>query len=54
METATDSVIQSSFGPPKKEVLFKILVIGELGAGKTSFIKRYGKRLRAEVSTYPC
>lgn len=25
----------------KREFLFKILVIGELGAGKTSFIKRY-------------
>ena len=28
-------------GGQKKEFLFKILVIGELGAGKTSFIKRY-------------
>ena len=26
---------------PRKEFLFKILVIGELGAGKTSLIKRY-------------
>ena len=26
---------------PKREFLFKILVIGELGCGKTSFIKRY-------------
>ena len=25
----------------KKEVLYKILVIGDLGAGKTSIIKRY-------------
>ena len=28
-------------GPTKREFLFKILVIGELGAGKTAFIKRY-------------
>ncbi|KAL1454463.1 hypothetical protein WDU94_010711 [Cyamophila willieti] len=27
--------------PDKKEFLYKILVIGELGAGKTSIIKRY-------------
>ena len=26
---------------PKNELLYKILVIGELGTGKTSFIKRY-------------
>lgn len=25
----------------RREYLFKILVIGELGSGKTSFIKRY-------------
>ena len=29
------------FGPSKNEFLYKILVIGELGSGKTSFIKRY-------------
>lgn len=27
--------------PDKREHLYKILVIGELGTGKTSFIKRY-------------
>lgn len=27
--------------PTKKEHLYKILVIGDLGTGKTSFIKRY-------------
>lgn len=26
---------------PKREFLFKIIIIGELGSGKTSFIKRY-------------
>lgn len=31
----------SSSGRPKNELLYKILVIGELGTGKTSFIKRY-------------
>ena len=32
----------------RKEFLFKILVIGELGAGKTSFIKRYVHNLFSE------
>ncbi len=31
----------SSSVRPKNELLYKILVIGELGTGKTSFIKRY-------------
>ena len=32
----------------RKEFLFKILVIGELGSGKTSFIKRYVHNLFSE------
>ena len=28
-------------GQPRNEFLYKILVIGELGTGKTSWIKRY-------------
>lgn len=32
---------QFQSGNPKKEHLFKVLVIGDLGVGKTSFIKRY-------------
>lgn len=31
----------ASSSPEKREHLYKILVIGELGTGKTSFIKRY-------------
>ena len=31
----------SHFEGQKNEVLYKILVIGELGTGKTSYIKRY-------------
>eukprot|EP01086_Lenisia_limosa_P010722 TRINITY_DN35331_c0_g1_i1.p1 TRINITY_DN35331_c0_g1~~TRINITY_DN35331_c0_g1_i1.p1 ORF type:complete len:214 (-),score=68.74 TRINITY_DN35331_c0_g1_i1:64-705(-) len=27
--------------PPQKECLFKVLVVGDLGVGKTSFIRRY-------------
>lgn len=33
--------MSTSSSPEKREHLYKILVIGELGTGKTSFIKRY-------------
>ena len=32
---------QEARGVEKKEFLFKVLVIGDLGVGKTSIIKRY-------------
>ncbi len=41
MEAAEVSDSKSAFAMARRELLFKILVIGELGAGKTSFIKRY-------------
>ena len=36
-------------GGEKKEHLYKILVIGELGTGKTSIIKRYVHQLFSQV-----
>ena len=36
----TNAMVHASAGP-KRELLYKVLVIGELGCGKTSFIKRY-------------
>jgi len=56
--TYYDILFQSQ-NESKKEYLFKILVIGELGAGKTSIIKRYvhqyfSQHYRATVSTPAC
>jgi GTPase SAR1 family protein len=52
MEAATDVVVKNSFGPPRRELLFKILVIGELGSGKTSFIKRYVHQERSGLEIF--
>ena len=46
-------------GQGKKEHLYKILVIGDLGTGKTSIIKRYvhqffSPHYRATVSPFLC
>ncbi|CRL08436.1 CLUMA_CG021414, isoform A [Clunio marinus] len=41
-DDSVESTMTSS--PEKREHLYKILVIGELGTGKTSFIKRYVHR----------
>ncbi len=37
----SSSTASSSASARRTELLFKVLVIGELGCGKTSFIKRY-------------
>ena len=39
----------SMTSPEKREYLFKILVIGELGTGKTSFIKRYVNNFYSQI-----
>ena len=44
----TNGHARNGAGLIRKEFLFKILVIGELGAGKTSFIKRYVHNLFSE------
>ncbi|XP_011205365.2 mucin-22 [Bactrocera dorsalis] len=41
MEQDIEPTIMTSANTEKREHLYKILVIGELGTGKTSFIKRY-------------
>ncbi|XP_067630244.1 uncharacterized protein Rab32 isoform X1 [Eurosta solidaginis] len=41
MEQEMEPTIMTSANTEKREHLYKILVIGELGTGKTSFIKRY-------------
>uniref|UniRef100_T1PJR8 Ras family protein n=1 Tax=Musca domestica TaxID=7370 RepID=T1PJR8_MUSDO len=41
MDQECEPTIMTSANAEKREHLYKILVIGELGTGKTSFIKRY-------------
>ncbi|XP_061395796.1 ras-related protein Rab-38-like isoform X1 [Musca vetustissima] len=41
MDQEMEPTIMTSSNAEKREHLYKILVIGELGTGKTSFIKRY-------------
>ncbi|XP_075169857.1 RAS oncogene family member Rab32 isoform X1 [Haematobia irritans] len=41
MDQEMEPTIMTSTNAEKREHLYKILVIGELGTGKTSFIKRY-------------
>ncbi|XP_037946101.1 mucin-5AC isoform X1 [Teleopsis dalmanni] len=41
MDQEVEPTIMTSSNTEKREHLYKILVIGELGTGKTSFIKRY-------------
>ena len=49
------ALFKNTLNSPEKEYLFKVLVIGELGTGKTSIIKRYvhqsfSEHYRATVS----